>query len=57
MKKVNRAFFSSEKEAVRNGFRPCGHCMKKEYLNYLLKKLDKSFIFNKLLFDGVQAGG
>ena len=31
MKRENRVFFASEKEAVQNGFRPCGHCMKKEY--------------------------
>ncbi len=29
MKPENRVFFSSEKEAIANGFRPCGHCMKK----------------------------
>ena len=31
MKRENRVFFRSEREAVANGFRPCGHCMKKEY--------------------------
>jgi len=31
MKRQNRVFFRSEKEARQNGFRPCGHCMKKEY--------------------------
>jgi len=31
MKRENRVFFTSEKEAVQNGFRPCGHCMKEEY--------------------------
>ena len=31
MKKVNRVFFGSEKEAIEHGFRPCGHCMSKEY--------------------------
>jgi methylphosphotriester-DNA--protein-cysteine methyltransferase len=31
MKKENRVFFISEKEALDNGYRPCGHCMKKEY--------------------------
>ena len=28
MKKENRVFFTSEKEAIQNKFRPCGHCMK-----------------------------
>ncbi|WP_103866219.1 MULTISPECIES: Ada metal-binding domain-containing protein [Aquimarina] len=31
MKRKNRVFFSSEKEALQNNFRPCGHCMNKEY--------------------------
>ncbi len=31
MKRENRVFFSSEKEAIANGFRPCGHCMKQKY--------------------------
>lgn len=34
MKRENRVFFSSEKEAKNNGYRPCGHCMKKDYLNW-----------------------
>lgn len=31
MKRENRVFFSSEKEAIANGFRPCGHCLKEKY--------------------------
>ncbi|MBL7925711.1 MAG: metal-binding protein [Bacteroidia bacterium] len=31
MKRENRVFFSSEIEAIVNGFRPCGHCMKTAY--------------------------
>ena len=31
MKKENRIFFSSESEAIENGFRLCGHCMKDNY--------------------------
>jgi methylphosphotriester-DNA--protein-cysteine methyltransferase len=31
MKKENRIFFQSEKEALDQGFRPCGHCMKDAY--------------------------
>jgi methylphosphotriester-DNA--protein-cysteine methyltransferase len=31
MKKSNRVFFRSKKEALELGFRPCGHCMKIEY--------------------------
>ena len=34
MKRKNRVFFSSENEARNNGFRPCGHCMKSEYLKW-----------------------
>lgn len=35
MKIGNRVFFRSAEEAERAGFRPCGHCMKKEYLSWL----------------------
>ena len=31
MKIENRVFFISEKEALDNGYRPCGHCMKDKY--------------------------
>jgi hypothetical protein len=31
MKRENRVFFTSEEEAQQHQFRPCGHCMKKEY--------------------------
>ncbi|MDX6183472.1 Ada metal-binding domain-containing protein [Flavobacterium sp. Fl-77] len=34
MKRENRVFFLSENEARQSGFRPCGHCMKTEYLNW-----------------------
>lgn len=34
MKRENRVFFLTENEARENGFRPCGHCMKTEYLNW-----------------------
>ncbi|MFV8327115.1 Ada metal-binding domain-containing protein [Flavobacterium sp. ZS1P14] len=35
MKRENRVFFTSENEAVKNGFRPCGHCMKTEYKKWI----------------------
>lgn len=31
MKRMNRVFFSTENQALENNFRPCGHCMRKEY--------------------------
>lgn len=31
MKRENRIFFTSVKEAIKNNFRPCGHCMRVEY--------------------------
>jgi methylphosphotriester-DNA--protein-cysteine methyltransferase len=31
MKTANRVFFGSETEAKNNGYRPCGHCMRKAY--------------------------
>ncbi|PCJ82515.1 MAG: metal-binding protein [Bacteroidetes bacterium] len=34
MKRENRVFFLSEKEATYHGYRPCGHCMRKAYLKW-----------------------
>jgi len=34
MQEKNRIFFASEKEALKNGFRPCGHCMRAEYIKW-----------------------
>lgn len=31
MKSVNRVFFFSEGEALREGYRPCGRCLPDEY--------------------------
>lgn len=31
IKRINRVFFESEEEALLNGYRPCGHCMKAAY--------------------------
>jgi methylphosphotriester-DNA--protein-cysteine methyltransferase len=31
MKKENRVFFGSKSEADQQGYRPCGHCMKRSY--------------------------
>ncbi|MEQ9306997.1 MAG: Ada metal-binding domain-containing protein [Marinoscillum sp.] len=31
MKKSNRIFFSSQKEAELANYRPCGHCMNQDY--------------------------
>ena len=39
MNKEKRVFFISENEAINNGFRPCGNCMKVEY-----KKWKNEFI-------------
>jgi len=35
MKVQNRVFFSSETEAVKFGYRPCGHCMREAYKIWL----------------------
>lgn len=34
MLKQNRVFFTSEHEALAQGYRPCGHCMYKKYLEW-----------------------
>ena len=39
MKKENRVFFSSAKEAIKNNYRPCGHCMKEAYTEWKKKKI------------------
>ena len=31
MNKANRVFFISEKEAIGEGYRPCGHCLAPRY--------------------------
>ncbi|MBC7950095.1 MAG: metal-binding protein [Chitinophagaceae bacterium] len=35
MRQENRVFFRSENEAIKNGFRPCGHCLKTEYKKWI----------------------
>ncbi|MFP3831687.1 Ada metal-binding domain-containing protein [Chryseobacterium sp. SIMBA_028] len=34
MKQENRVLFISEKEALENGYRPCGHCMSAQYKSW-----------------------
>jgi methylphosphotriester-DNA--protein-cysteine methyltransferase len=34
MKAINRIFFANEAEAIDNGYRPCGHCLRRQYLNW-----------------------
>lgn len=34
MKTENRIFFASAEEAVRNGYRPCGHCCRDAYRSW-----------------------
>ncbi|MNR53611.1 Metal binding domain of Ada [compost metagenome] len=38
LKKENRVFFISETEAMQNGYRPCGHCMKEQYQRWKINK-------------------
>ena len=33
MKRQNRVFFENRKDAINNGYRPCGNCMKETYIN------------------------
>ena len=33
MKRVNRVFFESERDAIDNGYTACGHCMRVFILN------------------------
>ncbi|MCF2491339.1 Ada metal-binding domain-containing protein [Dyadobacter sp. CY347] len=41
MKMKNRVFFSSEREASAQSFRPCGHCMREAYLKWKLSQINK----------------
>jgi methylphosphotriester-DNA--protein-cysteine methyltransferase len=34
MKVENRVFFVSKKEAISEGYRPCGHCMRDAYFKW-----------------------
>jgi methylphosphotriester-DNA--protein-cysteine methyltransferase len=34
MKKSNRVFFATEVEALAFSYRPCGHCMRAEYITW-----------------------
>jgi len=36
MMRENRVFFSSEEEAVVKGYRPCGNCLREQYLHFKL---------------------
>jgi methylphosphotriester-DNA--protein-cysteine methyltransferase len=38
MNRKNRVFFFNEHEAIRAGFRPCGHCMREAYLKWKQRK-------------------
>jgi methylphosphotriester-DNA--protein-cysteine methyltransferase len=38
MKQANRVFFSTEEQAIQNGYRPCGHCMKTAYQKWKLSR-------------------
>ncbi|MFA6058741.1 MAG: Ada metal-binding domain-containing protein [Taibaiella sp.] len=38
MKVENRVFFSGKNETKALGYRPCGHCMKADYLQWKTEK-------------------
>lgn len=35
MKRENRVFFLNEKEALKEGYRPCGNCMNEKYKEWI----------------------
>ena len=41
MKRENRVFFSTEQEALKHQYRPCGHCLKANYVEW--KEENKRF--------------
>ena len=38
MKRENRVFFNNEAQAKKEGYRPCGHCMRAEYVQWKNEK-------------------
>lgn len=42
MRKENRVFFISEEEALQNGYRPCGHCLRAKFKKWKITG-NKSF--------------
>ncbi len=34
MKRNNRVFFTSEQDALKHHYRPCGHCLKADYVKW-----------------------
>ncbi len=34
MKRNNRVFFTSEQDAIKHHYRPCGHCLKADYVKW-----------------------
>ncbi len=43
MKRENRIFFSSEEEAITEGYRPCAHCMREKYLKWKTNRDKEKF--------------
>jgi len=39
MRRENRVFFKTEKEALSRGFRPCGHCLNSKYQKWRTGKM------------------
>ena len=39
MKKENRVFFRSVDEALQHGYRPCGHCLRTAYKQWIYSTL------------------
>lgn len=54
MKRANRVFFTHEVEAIKAGYRPCGHCMNTAYKKWKEKMnlFDNEPMQNLLPYDG-----
>lgn len=44
MKKENRVFFYTEEDAIFCGFRPCGHCMRSRYREWMIRNASIVFL-------------
>ena len=57
MKMINRVFFSSEAEAIEEGYRPCGHCLEEKYKEWQMQKTSSAAIANCGDTDRITDGG
>ena len=48
MKVENRVFFANETEAINNKYRPCGHCLPRQYKIWKASEVNSDIMNEKL---------